>query len=64
MAKRLNERELRWEAPVSAEQLGREICRNCGGGIVVEPVDHRPERWPHRKVCRRCGAEYGTTRGG
>lgn len=64
MAKRLSESVLRAETSVSAEQLGREICRNCGGGIVVEPTDHRPGRWPHRKLCRKCGAEYGTTRAG
>jgi hypothetical protein len=41
--------------------IGREICRNCGGGIVLDGADHRSTRVPHRRVCRKCGEEYGTT---
>ena len=41
--------------------IGRDFCRICGGGIVVDGADHRSTRVPHRRVCRRCGDEYGTT---
>jgi hypothetical protein len=43
--------------------IGREFCRNCGGGIVIDAADHRSSRVPHRRLCRRCGDEYGTTPG-
>ena len=60
MAKRLSASVLAKEPLVS--QIGREICRNCGGGIVVDSADHRGANLPHRRVCRNCGVEYGTTR--
>jgi hypothetical protein len=60
MAKRLNARILAKEPVVG--QIGSEICRNCGGGIVVDAADHRTANVPHRRVCRTCGVEYGTTR--
>ena len=41
--------------------IGREFCRICGGAIVVDGADHRSTQMPHRRVCRRCGDEYGTT---
>lgn len=41
--------------------IGREFCRNCGGGIVLDSADRRSNRMPHRRLCRRCGDEYGTT---
>ena len=54
MAKRLPDRVLR-------SDFDGVFCRNCGGEIIVEPADHRSQDLPHRKVCRKCGAEYGTT---
>ncbi len=60
MAKRLSASVLAKEPLVG--QIGREICRNCGGGIVVDSADHRAANLPHRRVCRNCGVEYGTTR--
>jgi len=60
MAKRLSASLLGKEPLVG--QIGREICRNCGGGIIVDGADHRAARLPHRRVCRKCGVEYGTTR--
>jgi hypothetical protein len=60
MAKRLSANVLAKEPLVG--QIGREICRNCGGGIVVDSADHRGAKVPHRRVCRICGVEYGTTR--
>jgi len=60
MAKRLSANALAKEPP--AGQIGREICRNCGGGIVLDSADHRSANVPHRRVCRNCGVEYGTTR--
>lgn len=64
MAKRLSERALQGATTVSAAECGREICRNCGGAIVVEPALPGLARLPHRRVCRKCGTEYGTTRAG
>ncbi len=64
MAKRLNERALESATQVGNGRTGREICRNCGGGIVIEPPLPTAPRLPHRRVCRKCGAEYGTTRAG
>ena len=61
MAKRLPERVLAEEAMVPPKELGREICRNCHGEIRVEPVDRRSLDLPHRRICRTCGTEYGTT---
>ncbi len=40
------------------------LCRICGGGIVVDEEPGRPRDLPRRLVCRKCGAEYGTTRMG
>jgi len=61
MAKRLNgnvpQRDV---AP--PDWIGREICRNCGGAITVDAADHRGTLVPHRRTCRTCGDEYGTTR--
>lgn len=62
MAKRLSESRLPKEGAVPPQEIGRRICRNCGGAVVVDPSDHRSLRLPHRRVCRKCGAEYGTTR--
>jgi hypothetical protein len=62
MAKRLSDDVLRREGVVSEDQLGREFCRNCGGSIVVDGADHRDLSVPHRRICRNCGSEYGTTR--
>ena len=60
MARRLSASVLAKDPLVG--QIGREICRNCGGGIIVDAADHRGESVPHRRVCRNCGVEYGTTR--
>ena len=60
MAKRLSA-SLLGKEPLGG-QLGGEICRNCGGGIIVDAADHRAAGLPHRRVCRKCGVEYGTTR--
>lgn len=60
MAKRLSASLLGKEPLVGL--IGREICRNCGGGIIVDAADQRAARLPHRRVCRKCGVEYGTTR--
>jgi ribosomal protein L40E len=62
LAKRLSERELENETRIPAEEVGKEICRVCAGGIIVDPANNRPPGLPHRLICRRCGAEYGTTR--
>jgi hypothetical protein len=59
MAKRLNASLLGKQPPIG--QIGRDICRNCGGGIAVDASDHRAASVPHRRVCRKCGVEYGTT---
>lgn len=64
MAKRLSDRALDSAIRVNAAECGREICRNCGGAIVVEPELPGRGRLPHRRVCRKCGTEYGTTRAG
>ena len=61
MAKRLRESVLLGATRMAAGDAGREFCRNCGGDIVVEPADHRSKELPHRRVCRKCSAEYGTT---
>ena len=61
MAKRLAERMLLRETRVPGAEVGHEFCRNCGGEIIVEPTDHRSKELPHRRVCRKCSAEYGTT---
>jgi hypothetical protein len=62
MAKRLSETLLAREGLVPPQEIGRGICRNCGGAVIVDPSDRRSSRLPHRRVCRKCGAEYGTTR--
>jgi hypothetical protein len=62
MAKRLNEAILAREASAVLAELGRELCRNCRGWINLDAADHRPNDDPHRRVCRTCGAEYGTTK--
>jgi len=62
MAKRMSESVLTRETLVSPQEIGRLICRNCGGAIVADPADLRSASLPHRKVCRKCGAEYGTTK--
>jgi len=62
MARRLSDRELEKETRVPEAEVGREICRICGGAIIVDPQNNRPPRLPHRRICRKCGAEYGTTR--
>jgi hypothetical protein len=64
MAKRLSDGVRAREAMVPPQEIGRGICRNCGGAIVVDPADVRSPRLPHRRVCRKCGAEYGTTKPG
>ncbi len=61
MAKRLSDVVLRREGAATEDQLGRQICRNCGGGIVLDGADRREMNVPHRLVCRNCGSEYGTT---
>ena len=61
MAKRLREKLLAEETAVAPKEVGREICRNCGGEIRVEPVDKRSLDLPHRRICRTCSTEYGTT---
>jgi DNA-directed RNA polymerase subunit M/transcription elongation factor TFIIS len=61
MAKRLSERALETETHVPKNGVGREFCRNCGGDIILEAADHRSSALPHRRVCRKCSAEYGTT---
>jgi hypothetical protein len=61
MAKRLSEGVLRLRGAGAEGQHGREICRNCGGAIIVEGAD-RDAHTPRRRVCRTCGSEYGTTR--
>ncbi|MET0152873.1 MAG: hypothetical protein ABW298_09735 [Candidatus Binatia bacterium] len=61
MAKRLGDDVLRREGAISEDQLGRQFCRNCGGGIVLDDTDHRGMKVPHRRICRNCGSEYGTT---
>lgn len=60
MAKRLSETIL--GKPTEDGRVGYEVCRNCGGGIIVDAADHRSGNVPHRRVCRKCGVEYGTTR--
>jgi ribosomal protein L40E len=62
MAKRLSETLRAREALVPQREIGRGICRNCGGAIVVDPDDFRSPHLPHRRICRKCGAEYGTTK--
>jgi hypothetical protein len=59
MAKRLSANLLAKEPP--GGQIGRDICRNCGGGIEVDATDRRRATLPHRRICRKCGVEYGTT---
>ena len=49
-------------AATAGPRPGVESCRICGGPIIVETVPGRPASTPSRKLCRRCGAEYGTTR--
>ena len=61
MAKRLPERVLGEETKVPPKEIGREVCRNCGGEIWVDPVDKRSLELPHRRICRTCSTEYGTT---
>jgi hypothetical protein len=40
-------------------RTGWDVCRLCGGAIVVEDLRRGPA--PQRKICRKCGTEYGTT---
>jgi ribosomal protein S27AE len=61
MARRLNDEVLRREGAILEGQLGKQFCRNCGGGIVLDGTDERVGDVPHRRVCPRCGSEYGTT---
>jgi hypothetical protein len=61
MAKRLSDDVLRREGAISEGQLGRQLCRNCGGAIVLNDAG-RDANVPQRRVCRTCGSEYGTTR--
>jgi hypothetical protein len=61
MARRLNDEVLRREGAIPEGQLGKHFCRNCGGGIVLDGTDERVGDVPHRRVCPRCGSEYGTT---
>jgi ribosomal protein S27AE len=61
MARRLSDDVLRREGAIAEGQIGRQFCRNCGGGIVLDGSDHRERDVPHRRVCPRCGCEYGTT---
>ena len=60
MARRLSDDVLRREGAILESQIGKQFCRNCGGGIVRDGTDHR-EQVPHRRVCPRCNGEYGTT---
>ena len=62
MAKRLSDDVLRREGVISEAQFGRQFCRNCGGGIILDDEGHRGRNVPHRRVCRKCGSENGTTR--
>jgi hypothetical protein len=62
MAKRLRDDVLRPEGAIAEDQLGKQFCRNCGGGIVLDGADRRKMSVPHRRICRNCGGEYGTTR--
>lgn len=64
MAKRLMDGVLDRETDVADAQLGRGICRNCGGAIVLDAASVHGPRLPRRRICRKCGAEYGTTKGG
>ena len=59
MARRLGDGAVATAIPNGG--VGREFCRNCGGGIIVDGADQRAARVPHRRVCRKCGEEYGTT---
>ena len=61
MAKRLPEKERIEGTRVSETDVGREVCRNCGGDVAVEAADRRSLELPHRRICRTCKAEYGTT---
>ena len=61
MAKRLPEKVLKEETYISPRDVGREFCRNCSGEIIVDPTDKRSADLPHRRICRTCKAEYGTT---
>ena len=61
MARRLNDEVLRREGTIPEGQIGRQFCRNCGGGIVLDGADGRAGDVPRRRVCPRCGGEYGTT---
>jgi hypothetical protein len=60
MARRLSDDVLQREGAIPEGQIGKQFCRNCGGGIVRDGTDHR-EQAPHRRVCPRCNGEYGTT---
>jgi len=61
MARRLNDEVLRREGAIPEGQIGKQFCRNCGGGIVLDGTDERDADVPRRRVCPRCGGEYGTT---
>ena len=61
MAKRLPDTVLARETQPSPGEIGREFCRNCGGDIVLDASDRRSKDLPHRRICRKCSAEYGTT---
>jgi hypothetical protein len=62
MARRLSGDALQRDGALPEGWVGREICRNCGGAILVDGADHRTANVPHRRTCRTCGDEYGTTR--
>lgn len=40
-------------------RAGVDVCRLCGGAIVVETLKRGLA--PQRRICRKCGTEYGTT---
>jgi hypothetical protein len=61
MAKRLNGDVVPRDGAAPEIGVGRELCRNCGGAITVDGADHRGAALPHRRTCRTCGDEYGTT---
>ncbi|MEA2625564.1 MAG: hypothetical protein QOD06_1609 [Candidatus Binatota bacterium] len=58
MGKRLAEATVR-RLPIGSRNGA--ICVICGGAII-EQESHLPTAtYPHRRVCRTCGAEYHTT---
>ena len=61
MAKRLNGNAAARDLAPPESWVGRELCRNCGGAIMLDQTDHRDGAVAHRRTCRTCGDEYGTT---